>query len=63
MTDEDLVQNDVMDEKFVKGFVMDAKIDPKVVVDLSVKIGGWNCLQPINENLLEESIDEKNCGC
>ena len=33
----------VMDGKFVKNFVMDAKIDPKVVMDLSVfKTGGWN---------------------
>ena len=59
--DEELVQNDVMDEKlvqngvidgkFVKNFVMDAKIDPKVVMDLSVfKIGGWNILQPSNQN-------------
>ena len=28
---EELVQNVVMDEKFVKNFVMKAKIDPKVV--------------------------------
>ena len=48
-----------MDGKFVKNFVMDAKIDPKVVMDLSIfKIGGWNSLQPINQNLLEEFIDE-----
>ena len=67
--DEELVQNDVMDEEsvhngvmveqFVKNFVMDAKIDPKVVMDLSIfKIGGWNSLRPINQNLLEEFIDE-----
>ena len=57
--DEDLVQNDVMDGKFVKNFVMDAKIDPKVVMDLSIfKIGGWNSLQPINQNLLGDFIDE-----
>ena len=48
-----------MDGKFVKNFVMDAKIDPKVVTDLSTfKISGWNSLQPINENLLEEFIDK-----
>ena len=53
--DEELVQNDVMDEKFVKNFVMNAIIDPKVVMDLSIfKIGVWNNLQPINQNLLEE---------
>ena len=58
--DEELVQNGVMDGKFVKNFVMDAKIDPKVVMDLSFfKIGGWNSLQPINQNLLEEFIDKK----
>ena len=51
---EDLVQNGVMDGKFVKNFVMNAKIDPKVVVALSIfKIGGWNSLQPIDQNLLE----------
>ena len=56
---EDLVQNGVMDGKFVKNFVMNAKIDPKVVVALSrFKIGGWNSLQPINQILLEEFIDE-----
>ena len=57
--DEELVQNGVMDGKFVKNFVMDAKTDPKVVMDLSIfKIGGWNILQHINQNLLEEFIDE-----
>ena len=67
--DEELVQNDVMDEKlvqngvmdgtFVKNIVMDAKIDPNVVMDLSIfKIGGWNSLQPIDQNLLEEFSDE-----
>ena len=57
--EENLVQNGVMDGKFVTNFVMDAKIDPKVVTDLSFfKIGGWTSLQPINQNLLEEFIDE-----
>ena len=56
---EEFVRNGVMSEKFVKNFVMNAKIDPKVVMDLSIlKIGGWNSLQPINQNLLEEFIDE-----
>ena len=56
---EELVQNGVMNVKFVKNFVMNAKIDPKVVMDLSIfKIGGWNSLQPINQELLEEFIDE-----
>ena len=67
--DEKLVQNSVMNEemvqigvingKFVKNFVMNATIDPKVVMDLSIfESGGWNSLQPINQNLLEEFIDE-----
>ena len=47
---EDLFQNGVMDGTFVKTFMMDAKIDPKV--------GGWNSLQPINQNLLGEFIDK-----
>ena len=47
-------QKVVMDGKFVKNFVMDAEFDPKVVMDLSIlKIGGWNSLQPVNQNLLE----------
>ena len=55
---EDLVQNGVMDGKFLKNF-MGAQIDPKVVIDLSIfKIGEWNSLQPIDQNLLEEFVDE-----
>ena len=38
--DEELVTNGVTDGKFVKNFVMDAKIDPKVVTDLS-NIQNW----------------------
>ena len=35
------------------------KIDPKVVMDLSIfKIGGWNSLHPSNQKLLEEFMDE-----
>ena len=48
-----------MDGKFVKNVVMDARIDSKFVMDVSMfKIHGWNSLQPINQNLLEEFIDE-----
>ena len=47
--DVELVQNGVMDEKFVKNFVMDLSMS---------KIGGWNSLQPINQKLREEFIDE-----
>ena len=39
---------------------MNAKVDPKVVMDRSVhilEIGGWDILQPINQNLLEEFVD------
>ena len=40
-------------------FVMDSKIDLKVVMDLSIfETGGWNSLRPSNQNLLEEFIDE-----
>ena len=62
---EDLVQNGVMDGKFVKNVVMKAQIDPNVVMDLSnlFKMSGWNSLQPINHNLLEEFIDENEPGC
>ena len=40
--DAELVQNFVMDEKFVKNFVMGARTDPKVEMGLSMfEIGGW----------------------
>ena len=56
---EEMVQNGMMGEKIVKNFVMDANIDPKVEMDLSIfEIGGRNILQPINQNLLGEFIDE-----
>ena len=43
----------------VMNSVMNAKIDPKVVMELSIlKIGGWNYLQPSYQNLLEEFLDE-----
>ena len=61
---EELVQNSVMNGQFVKNFVMNAQIDPKVVMDLSIlKIGGWNSLQPINQNLLEDFLMRMNRGC
>ena len=61
--DEELVQNGVMDGKFGKNFVMNAKIDPMILMDLSiVRKGGWKSLQPINQILLEELIDG-NLGC
>ena len=62
--DEEMVQNGVMDGKFVKNFVKDAKIDPKVVMDLSIfKIGAWNSLQPINQSLPRNSLMRMNRGC
>ena len=51
---EEVVQNGVMNENFVKNFVKNF-----VVMDLSIfYIGGWNSLQPINQKLLEEFMDE-----
>ena len=51
---EEFVQNSVMNGKFVNFFVMNANIDPKVVMDLSIfQIGGWNSLQPSKQQLLE----------
>ena len=48
-----------MNEEFVKNSVMIAQIDPKVVMELSTfKIGGWNKLQPSNQNLLEAFMGE-----
>ena len=38
---------------------MDAKIDPKVVMDLSIfKIGGWSELQPSDHKSLEKFTEE-----
>ena len=58
--DEEWFQNVVMDGQFVKNFVVGAKIDPKVVMDLSiVKIGGWdNILEPSNRKLSEGRVNE-----
>ena len=55
--DGKLVQNGSMDGQFVKNFVIDAEIDPRIVMDLSIfKIGGWNSLRPMRQNLLEEFV-------
>ena len=49
----------MMTEDFVKNFVMNAKFDPKNVMDLSVfEIGGCNSSQPINQKMFEEFVDE-----
>ena len=51
-SEESNQKNIVMSEEFVKSSVMSAKIDANVVVELSIfKIGGWNNLQPRNQNL------------
>ena len=56
---EDSFQNIVMTEQIVKNSVMNAAIDPKVVMDLPIfNIGGWNNLQPSNQQILEEFTDE-----
>ena len=49
-----------MDEKVVENSVMNAKTDPKVVMDLSIhQIGGWNNVQSRTfPKLLEEFMDE-----
>ena len=66
---EELVQNIVMDqnvsmgEKFVKNFVMGAKIDPKVDMDLSkCELGGWKILQKkkMNEELVQNIVMDQN---
>ena len=42
---------------------MNAKIHPKVVMDLSIfKFGGWNNLQPSNQKLQEDFVDENEPG-
>ena len=48
-----------MNAELVQNFVMDAKIDPKVEMDLSMfKISGWNLLQHCNRKLLEDFFEE-----
>ena len=52
-------KNIVTHEEFVKNSEMNAKNDPKVVMVQSIyKIGGWNNLQPSNQHLLEQFMDE-----
>ena len=48
---EEMVQNSVMTEKFVKNFVMNVKIGPKVVILFN--FFGWNSLQLRNHKLFE----------
>ena len=48
-----------MNEELVKNSVMNANVDPKVVMDLSkFQIAGWIMFQPSNVKLLQEFIDE-----
>ena len=58
-TSEKSNQKFLMIAEFVKNSAMNAKIGPKVVMELTMfKIGGWNNLQPRNPKLLEEFMDE-----
>ena len=51
---EEFVNNSVMDGEVVENSLMDPKIDPKVVMYVSIfKIGGWNHVHPSDEKLLE----------
>ena len=57
--DEELFQNGVMNGTLVKKFVMDAKFDLKVEMDLSMfEMSGWNILQLCNRKFVEGSIEE-----
>ena len=58
--DEELVQNVAMGENFREELcVIDAKIDPKVAMDLSLlKTGGSKNLQPSNRKWSEDFLDE-----
>ena len=57
--DETLVQNGVVDWKLVKNFVVDARIDPKVVMDLSIlKLVDGTVCNPFIKILLEEFVDK-----
>ena len=43
-----------MNEKLLKNSLINAEIDPTIVMDLSIiQIGGWNNLLPRNPKLLE----------
>ena len=63
--DEELVQNVAMAGKFVKNFVTDAKIDPKVEMDLPIfEISGWNILQRSKRKKCWENLLKKmSYGC
>ena len=60
-----LVQNGVMNEIIVKNFVMNAQIDPKVVMDLSkFKIGGWKTVcNPSIKKCWKNFLMRMNLGC
>ena len=59
---EEFFQNSVMDGHFVKSFVMNAKIDPKVVMDLSMFEIGTVC-NPAIKNCWKNLLMRMNLGC
>ena len=59
MMNEKFVNKNVMNGNIVQNIVINAKIDPKVAMDLYMfKIGGWNHLEPKNQKSLEVFLDE-----
>ena len=56
--------NIVMDEELVQNFVIDAKIDPKVVMDHPIfKISGWNILRHSERNCWKSLLRKMNYSC
>ena len=60
--DESLVPNGVIDGKFVKNFVMDAKIDPKVEMEVSKLVVGTVC-NPSIKICWKNLLMRMNRGC
>ena len=57
-------QNIVMTEEFVKNSVMNATIDPKIVMDLSIfKIGGWKIYSRATTIFWKNLLMRLNRGC
>ena len=61
---EKLVQNSVMNEQLVKNFVLKAKIDPKLVMDLSkFKLVAGTVCNPAIKNCWKNLSTRMNLGC
>ena len=56
---EEYVKSIAMNGEFVMNNVMKVKIDPKVVMDLSIfEVGGWNNFQSSSQHLSKQFMDD-----